>query len=299
MNNLQKVSVCIITYNQDQYINECIESALMQIIDSFEIVIGDDCSTDNTSAICQYYQNMYPDRIKYHRRQENIGIMRNWLQTINECMGEYIAICEGDDYWTDPYKLQRQVEFLEANTEYYLIGGKAQVLKENKFTNIIGGSQNKNRYKLSDLVSYNDFITCTVMFKNLKFDYTKLSKLTFVDWGIYCLILKDGGKAYLMDDVLAVYRNHNEGITKKMGDKKINWEMLNQYSFYRKHFKLQFDELGIKQINDALNKELSREIDEKNRSKAFLLLYKSIYLKGEFSTVKKYFKSFTKMFFKL
>jgi glycosyltransferase involved in cell wall biosynthesis len=292
----------MITYNHELFVEQAVNSVLMQKCNfNVELIIANDCSNDNSHKIIKNIIQNNPNGswIKYWNHTNNIGMQQNFIFAYGNSSGKYIAICEGDDYWIDPYKLQRQVEFLEANTEYYLIGGKAQVLKENKFTNIIGGSQNKNRYKLSDLVSYNDFITCTVMFKNLKFDYTKLSKLTFGDWGIYCLILKDGGKAYLMDDVLAVYRNHNEGITKKMGDKKINWAMLNQYSFYRKHFKLQFDELGIKQINDALNKELSREIDEKNRSKAFLLLYKSIYLKGEFSTVKKYFKSFTKMFFKL
>ncbi|MDH8701839.1 glycosyltransferase involved in cell wall biosynthesis [Dysgonomonadaceae bacterium PH5-43] len=116
-----KVSICVITYNQEKYIEECIDSLLRQQADfDFEIVIGDDSSTDNTSKICKEYQLKYPEIIRYHYNETNLGILNNFTNTLLRARGEYLAICAGDDYWIDDYKLQKQVYFLENNPEYSL-----------------------------------------------------------------------------------------------------------------------------------------------------------------------------------
>ncbi|MER3632185.1 MAG: hypothetical protein C4325_08490 [Blastocatellia bacterium] len=114
-----KVSVCMITYNHEPYIAQAIEGVLMQETDfPVELVIGEDCSTDNTRKICEDYAKRYPDKIRLHARESNLGMSQNFVKTICECRGEYIAFCEGDDFWTYEQKLAEQVEFLEKNRNY-------------------------------------------------------------------------------------------------------------------------------------------------------------------------------------
>lgn len=112
----------MITYNHEDYINQAIESIMMQKTNFlFELIIGEDCSTDNTRKICQKYKERYPDRIRLILPESNVGMMKNLIKTIEACNGKYIAMCEGDDYWTDSLKLQKQVDFLEANTNASLV----------------------------------------------------------------------------------------------------------------------------------------------------------------------------------
>ena len=113
---LPTVSVCCITYNQERFLTQAVESVLMQETDfAVELVIGEDCSTDGTRAIALAYEQRYPGRIRVLTPDTNLGIMRNLMATFAACQGEYIAFLEGDDYWTDPTKLQRQVDALRAN----------------------------------------------------------------------------------------------------------------------------------------------------------------------------------------
>lgn len=110
------VSVCCITYNHERFLAQAIESVLMQETDfDVELIIGEDCSTDTTRTIAQAYEQRYPSRIQVLTPDTNLGIMRNLMATFAACHGEYIAFLEGDDYWTDTTKLQRQVDALKAN----------------------------------------------------------------------------------------------------------------------------------------------------------------------------------------
>lgn len=116
------VSVKTITYNHAPYIKKCIDSILMQKTNfKFELVIGEDFSTDGTRDICKRYAEQYPEIIKLIISETNVGAKVNSKRTFEECQGKYIAFCEGDDYWTDPDKLQKQVDFLEDNSDYGLV----------------------------------------------------------------------------------------------------------------------------------------------------------------------------------
>lgn len=117
------VSIDCITYNQEKYIAQAIESFLMQETDfAFEILIHDDCSTDNTVPIVKAYEKKYPNIIKVIYEKENQYSKGRQVSEINcaNARGKYIAVCEGDDYWTSPYKLQKQVDFMEKHPEYSL-----------------------------------------------------------------------------------------------------------------------------------------------------------------------------------
>jgi glycosyltransferase involved in cell wall biosynthesis len=116
-----KLSVKMLTFKHDNYIAQAINGVLMQVTDfDFELIISDDCSPDNTEQIVKDIQNSHPKGhlIKYLRQKKNIGVLPNGLFALQQCKGKYIAFCEGDDYWTDPNKLQQQVDFLESNGDY-------------------------------------------------------------------------------------------------------------------------------------------------------------------------------------
>ena len=101
--NAPLVSVFMMTYNHEKYISEAIEGVLMQNTNfDFDIVIGEDCSTDNTRQIILDYQRKYPGKFKLLLHKENIGAMANQMAVLQACSGKYIAMCEGDDYWIDP-----------------------------------------------------------------------------------------------------------------------------------------------------------------------------------------------------
>ncbi|NHZ85410.1 MAG: glycosyltransferase [Planctomycetia bacterium] len=116
------VSVFMVTYNHGKYISQTLSSILMQKVDfNYEIVIGEDFSTDNTRTIVKSYAKKYPDKFNLLLHKKNIGMINNFFATYKACTGKYIAYCDGDDYWTDPNKLQKQVDFLETHPDYGLV----------------------------------------------------------------------------------------------------------------------------------------------------------------------------------
>ena len=110
------VSVCMTTYNHERYLARAIESVLEQRTTfGVELVLGEDCSTDSTREICMTYAARYPERIRLVTSAENVGWRANYRRTFEACRGEYVAYLDGDDWWCDPSKLQRQVERMEAD----------------------------------------------------------------------------------------------------------------------------------------------------------------------------------------
>ena len=125
--NSPLVSICTITYNHEKYIAEALDSFLMQETNfPFEIAIDDDCSTDNAAEVITKYVEKYPNIIKANLREKNIGGMKNFIENTKRAKGKYIALCEGDDYWTNPLKLQKQVDFLESHKEYNMVFHNAE-----------------------------------------------------------------------------------------------------------------------------------------------------------------------------
>lgn len=118
-NNDVKVSVIILTFNHEKFINQALDGVLSQKTDfRFEVLVGNDASTDGTDRILCQYQLNYPNELKVFTHRHNIGGTKNLATLLRQTRGTYIASCEGDDYWTDPLKLQKQVDFLEAHSEY-------------------------------------------------------------------------------------------------------------------------------------------------------------------------------------
>ncbi|MEG0051017.1 MAG: glycosyltransferase [Terrisporobacter sp.] len=215
------VSICCITYNQEKYIATAIESFLMQKTNfKYEVIIHDDASTDNTTKIIREYQEKYPDIIKPIYQSENQyskGIIPSQL-TYKKAQGKYITICEGDDYWTDENKLQKQVDFLEKNNDYIATSHWCEVVDIN------GNVSNDYPYKhrvfnfKKETYTFKDYQkneipghVNTIMFRNIytnaKYDYGKIyyaSRLVG-DRTTY-LIIALSGKIHVIPEFMSSYR---------------------------------------------------------------------------------------------
>ena len=210
------VSVSLMTYNQEKYINQCIDSIISQITDfDFEIVIGDDASTDATpNIIYEYTKNC--TKITFIQRKENIGLHNNFMEIINHCKGDYIALMEGDDFWIDPYKLQKQKDILDEHPQVAFCFGNSitftDTLENGKKTH---SSVNNNPFDLHDYMKLGIRVpNNTKMFRMTSFP--KQMPLIFYesiqwDWLLHIFMLLQG-KAYYIDSTFLAYRRHENAI---------------------------------------------------------------------------------------
>lgn len=217
-----KVSVVMITYGHEKYIKEAIDGVLMQECNfDVELIIANDSSPDNSDFIIKNIINSSPRAswIKYTRHSENMGMQRNFIWATEQCTGKYIAMCEGDDYWTDPLKLQKQVDFLESNLDYVLCFHKVDVLKPSgRIVNDFVTKLPEN-YQLREvfLKKGNYMHTPSVVFRNFLIQFPDLFKLAPEgDFLLYVLLTKYGKIGYL-SDVMAIYR-YNVGVISRSKD---------------------------------------------------------------------------------
>jgi len=135
MNKSPLVSVLVTPYNQKDYIRQTLDSILMQKCNfSFEVVIGEDCSTDGTREICKEYASAFPDKIVLCLNEQNKGLLNNYFDVFLKAKGTYIADCGGDDYWLTDSKLQDQVDLLESHPEVSLVAGNWQSYEQKSAT---------------------------------------------------------------------------------------------------------------------------------------------------------------------
>lgn len=214
------VSICIPTFNGEQFIVEAMESAINQSYANLEILVSDDASKDATDTIIEDILKNHPRAswIKYIKHKVNIGMMPNFIFAMKQCHGKYIALCEGDDYWTDPYKLQKQVDFLEANPEYAICFHKIKIhdeptglLKDDYITRKVPETTD-----MRDLAQGNFIHTPSVVFRN-GFELPKwFSGCPMGDWPLYCIITGNQ-KIKKLNENMAVYRMHNSSIWSSAG----------------------------------------------------------------------------------
>jgi glycosyltransferase involved in cell wall biosynthesis len=131
---MHKLNIVSTTYNQQNFIKQTLDSFLMQKTDfDFNIIIADDCSTDNTSSIISSYAKQFSTKIKFIQRQQNLGIIQNYIQTLANVDAKYVIICEGDDYFTHKNKLQIQVDYLEKNPNKSICFHPVKIIKDGGF----------------------------------------------------------------------------------------------------------------------------------------------------------------------
>lgn len=229
------VSICCITYNHAPYIRECLDGFMMQKTKfPIEIIINDDASTDGTTEIIKEYEAQYPDIIKPIYQVENQyskgvrGMYANFC--FPRAQGKYIALCEGDDYWTDPLKLQKQVDFLESHPDYVMCSHrfKLYIQKDNNFSKDWYSTASDVEYGISDLIRGTWYHhPLSVMFRSDKLDLQEHARYPYtMDAVLFFHLLKKGPGIMLNED-MAVYRIHFGGI----------WSGINQENRLKNEFK--------------------------------------------------------------
>lgn len=204
------VSINCITYNHEKYIADALEGFLNQKTDfDFEIVIGEDCSTDNTRKIIEEYMKKYPKKIILITSEKNVGVIENERRIYESSSGKYIAVCEGDDFWIDPYKLQKQIDYMEKNKDCTLCFHNAYTVNVNR--NVIGTMISKdieNRiYDCGEIAILGFIPTASkVYLKETMSNIPEWYKTAIVEDFPSQLIITSKGYAYYMKDIMSAYR---------------------------------------------------------------------------------------------
>lgn len=238
------VSARVITYNHEKFIRECLEGIFMQETNfPFEVVIGEDCSTDDTRLICEEFKAKYPERVNLLAYNKNIGAQENARRAREACRGKYIAFCEGDDYWTDPLKLQKQADFLEGNSAYAMCFHNCFVKLEhepNKEFELFH-EYSKDSYGITDLFGKWLVPTASVMFRNnLISDYPDWLSTAIVGDTPFFILLASFGKIKLLPGIMGVYRRHSGGATNLLHGYNYWEKMIELYSNIDRHFDFRY-----------------------------------------------------------
>lgn len=285
-----KVSVTIITYNQEKFIRQTLDSVLMQEVDfQYEIVIGEDCSTDGTRSILLEYQARHPDKIRLLLAERNQGLVRNFMDTYGACRGEYVATLDGDDYWTSPRKLRKQVEFLDSRRDLSMCFHSVTMVFE-------GGSKPsriypqlvEGTYGLEDLLRSNFIPTCSVMFRNGVFgefpDWYPSFRF-MEDWALYALIAEHGNLGFL-NEPMGVYRFHSNSTWYSMDEVERCREEVKFYDHMKQHLGTKYRPI-IEAMLESYYYRLSSLYEGSNdRDNARRYIYKSLYISPFLSHVK-------------
>ena len=209
------VSVCVLSYNHEKYLRDCLEGIVMQRTTfSIEAWVHDDASTDSSQEIIKEYQQRYPEIIKPILQTENQYSKKKGsilaMHLYPKCTGKYVALCEGDDYWTDPYKLQKQVDFLEAHTDYSICFSRVKCLYVNtgQLVDEVIVRDMPGESSIIDLATGNYIHTPSVVFRYSPTVECKIATLgyclpnDYVFWMLYA----EKGHIWKMEEPMAVYR---------------------------------------------------------------------------------------------
>lgn len=240
-----KLSVLMITYNHEKFITQALESVLMQVVNfDYEIVIGEDCSTDDTRNIVLDYQQKYPEKIRTLLPEKNLGMLRNFVGTYEACQGDYVALLEGDDFWTSQNKLQVQVDFLDQNPGCVICFHAVQVVSEyepsSAYVNRMPGG--RSIFTLRDLLDENFIPNCSMMFREGLFGEFPdwFFQQSQGDWSLHILNAQYGDVGYL-DEVMASYRVHAGGAWTGMALAEREESIIATYEAFNRHLEFRYD----------------------------------------------------------
>lgn len=295
-----KLTVVTTTYNQEKYIGEAIEGMLMQKTNfPFQIVVSDDCSTDRTRDILKEYQKEHPGQIKIIKNEKNLGAMGNFIHTLSKIKDtEYVALCDGDDFWTDENKLQKQVDFLDNHPDFNICFHKTKLFYQNKEKeeNIIPeGVQEVTT--IEDLVKSNYIVANSVVYR-WKFNEKNLKEvfpdnIVPGDYYVHLFHAQDG-KIKMLDEPMSAYRRHEEGMwwsndnpdkekfTLQYGKKFLNfYEAADTYmklpenAFYEQRKDIIYNMIVFYTKNDKM-KQWEEDITSKKEKELFAACMKDI-----------------------
>lgn len=262
------VSVVMITYNHESYIKQAIEGVLMQQCNfNIELIVADDNSPDKTEEIVKQIIKEHPNGrwVKYTKHIINKGANPNFIWAAQQAKGKYIALCEGDDYWTDPLKLQKQVDFLEENERYAMCGTYCDVLRTS-------GLEKRSNFEFKsfnyyDSIFNNQIPTLTLCFRNYLIEYKNLLGYPIGDIVLMLELTKNGMLGAKLPFNYGVYRYHGNGANSGSSRyKNISRQMFTKHEFSKKNYdKILIKKIKIFFIKTAFNEfKLILKLDFKN-----------------------------------
>lgn len=283
------VAISILTYNHAKFIAKSIEGILAQKTNySYKIFISDDNSKDNTFDICMSYIRENQDKIVVNSNKRNLGAIRNWISNFQRCVdseAKYIAVCDGDDYWIDPYKLQKQIDFLEQNEDYGMIYSDIEFVDESgkSVAPISLYSELKTKYEsgqvFGNLWRYCFINTNTTLFRTstIKELFIENQEQLLKKWFIYdywlWLQIAKRTKIKFLNEKTSAYRIHENGISR------------NDLFYYHRSYLVKLDLISsfsgqektkeIKQLfsNSLLRMLFSKRLNLRTKLQVFLLLF--------------------------
>lgn len=270
------VSIICFCYNHEQFVEKALKSIISQNTDfEFEVIIHDDASTDSSQRIIESFKDNYPKILKPIFQKENQASQeRGRVSKIcyRSAKGKYIALCEGDDYWTDTFKLQKQVDFLEENNTYSLCFHRATVINE-KGDSWQFKTNYKNEYNGKDLFSEWFIPTASVVFKNVTLDYDFLFGNIKGDLSLF-LELAQYGKMKFINEDMSVYRKHEGGVMNTFKGFEFFQNQLDYFTKINERYKFKYQkEISIQQSDLCI--ALANTMSKENKSNAIQYLFKS------------------------
>ena len=265
------VSIICTVYNHESFLRNALDGFVMQKTNfPFEIIISDDASTDSSADIIREYEKKYPKLFVpfyYKENQYSKGIPFFANDLLAKSKGKYIALCEGDDYWTDPYKLQKQVDFLEANKDFAICATNAMQI--NGKTETILGYSEDCIFEHNDFILGNRISTLTVVFRNLPVVLDKnYRKCIIGDWPLW-LLISEYGKVKQFKDITAVYRVHSQGEYSGSSDLKRRYMILKTQFYINKITKNKYQNKIIPLLYNELKNIIFRNVDFKTSNNKF------------------------------
>lgn len=281
----------MITYNHEKYIRQAIDGVLMQKANfPIELIISDDCSTDGTRTIINQYAMKYSEVIKPIYRTKNIGPTANFVDTLYHCTGKYIAICEGDDYWIDKFKLQKQVDFMDKNFKFSLCFHNALI----KHEGISGKDSLFCEERIKEISEIEDVIekwyipSASMLLRNESISLLPkwINDIYNCDYALH-LLLALNGKIKFINEVMAVYRKNSGALSGGIGKNHlyVNYQIIkllkyfNEFTTYIYFDKINQRIVNIEKENKYLIIRMKYPIYKYLHKKIWISKIKSIYSK--------------------
>jgi glycosyltransferase involved in cell wall biosynthesis len=285
MSSTPLVNILMPTYNHERFVAEAIESVLAQKTRfAYKLIVGDDCSTDSTQAIVRSYAEKYPDKIEFVFARQNLGAFhrdRVSIKLLNQFTAKYVAILEGDDYWTDCHKLQKQVAFLESHSDFVLCFHNVErfFADGSREPNNMYAADQKEVSTLEDIITAGVFpMPCALLFRNNLWE--ELPDCFFsvlnVDW-VLSVIIAEHGKLGYLNEVMARYRVHDGGIWSRLTYIKGMREQLKTYETINAYLDFRYDGVLSKKIA-ALRASIAQQ--SKQEARSCLDQYRGLVKKG-------------------
>lgn len=269
------VTVICVTYNHEKYIKQALDGFLMQKTEfAFEVIVHDDCSTDNTGKILKDYEDRFHNVkvITPQNNQFSLGSLGFIESLYSNAKGKYIAHCEGDDYWTDVNKLQRQVDVLESNRDVSLCFHKVKVINE------VSGKQSfypqeDRQYEFQDLLRHNYIQSNSAVFRNIgKINIP--DHITPLDWYLHILYSK-GGRISYINKPMSVYRKNDRGVWWRTQKTEASFWVNNS----KPHLHM------IASVESLLSKKSDKKIIQETGGKLFSSICTALYNAGHINSV--------------